>query len=75
MPDPSDLFQQWRTADRAAHAMEQLITRASLRALDGRGPAPSREEHDKVHKLQRKANDLFELAMADMRNRAEVNRY
>lgn len=75
MPNPGDLFQEWRAADRAAHAMEQMLARASLKALDGRGPAPSQEDHDKVHELQRTADDLFKLAMAEMKARAEANRH
>lgn len=74
VPDPSDLFQEWRAADRAAHAMELMLTRASLKALDGRGPAPTKEDQDKAHQLRVTAHDLFELAMAEMKARAEAHR-
>jgi hypothetical protein len=64
----NDLFQEWRTADRQAHAMEQSLTRASLAALGGTGPAPTEAERDAAHKLRKTANELFHLAMAQMRD-------
>lgn len=70
MAEAGDLFQEWRAADRAAHALEQEVVRASMAALDGKGPAPSQEAHDKAHKLRETANDLFALAMEEMRIRA-----
>jgi hypothetical protein len=69
-----DLFQEWRTADRQAHAVEQDLTRASLQALEGLGPAPTAEERETAHSLRRNANDLFHLAMAQMNDRAVANR-
>jgi hypothetical protein len=64
----NDLFQEWRTADRQAHAMEQALTRASLDALRGAGPAPPEGERDKAHGLRKTANDLFHLAVAQMKD-------
>lgn len=72
MAEAGDLFQEWRAADRAAHALEQEIVRASMRALDGNGPAPLQEAHDKAHKLRETANDLFHLAMEEMERRARA---
>jgi hypothetical protein len=74
MSGPSELFQEWRSADRAAHAVEQEVVRASMRALDGLGPAPLQEAHDRAHKLRQTANDLFALAMEEMRLRARSAR-
>jgi hypothetical protein len=48
--------------------MEQSLTRASLAALGGTGPAPTDAERDAAHKLRKTANDLFHLAMAQMRD-------
>lgn len=60
MPDPEiDLFQEWRAADRVAHAMEQQVVRSSMRAVDGLAPAPLQEQHDEAHRLREAANDLF----------------
>jgi hypothetical protein len=70
----NDLFQEWRTADRQAHAMEQALTRASLDALNGAGPAPSESERDQAHALRKNANDLFHLAMAQMKDKATANK-
>ena len=54
--------------------MELMLTRASLRALDGRGPAPTQEEQEKARQLRATAHDLFEMAMAEMKAKAEANR-
>jgi hypothetical protein len=66
----NDLFQEWRAADRQAHAMEKLITKASLAALEGQGVGPTPEDREKAHGLRHAADDLFALAMAEMKERA-----
>jgi hypothetical protein len=70
MPHHRDIFQEWRAADRAAHSLEQEVVMASMRALDGLEPAPLQEAHDRAHELRDIANDLFKLAMEDMKLRA-----
>jgi hypothetical protein len=70
----NDLFQEWRTADRQAHAMEQALTRASLAALAGAGRAPTDDERGQAHELRRTANDLFHLAMAQMKDSSLAQR-
>jgi len=65
-----NLFQEWRTADRAAHALEQAITRASLDALSGDGEPPEEELRERARKLRHTADDLFHLAMEEMNARA-----
>ena len=65
-----NLFQEWRTADRAAHALEQAITRASLDALSGNGEPPDDELRDRARNLRHTADDLFHLAMEEMKARA-----
>jgi hypothetical protein len=74
MSNPSDLFQEWRAADRAAHVLEQDVVRRSMRAIDGVEPAPLQEAHDRAHKLREIANDLFHLAMEEMKRHAAANK-
>lgn len=66
-----NVFNEWRTADRQAHALEQALSLASLSALQGQGPAPVPEDRDKARKLRQTADDLFQIAMAEMAARAE----
>jgi len=76
MPEPNEnLFNEWRAADRKAHDVEQALTRASLAALEGRGEPPSVRERERAHRLRHTADDLFQLAMAEMKARAEANRW
>jgi hypothetical protein len=72
--EAADLFREWRTADRAAHAFEQELIKSSLKALEGLGEAPAAQEKEKAHELRRTANDLFHLAMVEMKRAAEMNR-
>ncbi len=44
-----------------------------MRSLNGLCPAPAAAEHDRAHRLRRTANDLFHLAMAELKERAEAN--
>jgi hypothetical protein len=74
MLNGSDLFQEWRVADRQAHALEQSVVKRSMRSLDGLCEAPTQAEHDRAHQLRGTANDLFQLAMAEMAARAKANR-
>jgi hypothetical protein len=72
MSQGGDLFQEWRKADRTAHALERLIVRASLQSLDGKGPSPSPGDRDRALRLRRTADDLFVLAMDEMKRRADA---
>jgi hypothetical protein len=74
MPYLGEIFQEWRTADREAHAFEQQVTRATLLALEGRGPEPSPEVREKAGNMRELANDLFRLAMDEMKRRADENK-
>jgi hypothetical protein len=69
---PSDLFQEWRAADRAAHALEKSLLNESMRAIEHLESVPAAQAHDRAHKLRGIANDLFALAMAEMKARAEA---
>jgi hypothetical protein len=71
---PQGLFQEWRVADRNARAIEHALSRASLSALDGKAEPPSAEERERAKKLRETADDLFQLAMADMQLRAKNRR-
>ena len=66
-----DIFQEWRVADRAAHAAEQRVMRDAMASMDDSGPAPSREDRDAAHRLRSIANDLFVIAMAELKRRSE----
>ena len=62
----TDLFGSWRLADRAAMAATNFTVEKSMRALEGRGEPPSREEADAVKRLRSAADHQFLLAMARM---------
>lgn len=71
----ANLFNEWRAADRKAHALEQALTRASLLALEGRGEPPSARDRAQAQKLRHIAHDLFQLAMAEVKARATANHW
>lgn len=62
----TDLFQEWRVAHRAATAAEKDMLNASILALDGKGEPPSQAEALRVRRLRATADNLFQLAMAQM---------
>ena len=68
MPDDS-VFHEWRAADREAHSQERAMTRASLRALEGKGEAPSNDEREKARTLRQSADGLFQRAMHEFKLR------
>ncbi len=70
MAPPSQLFQEWRAASRALHAMELEFTRACLEAKPGSPPEAWHEGRQNLRELRERADELFELAMADMSRRA-----
>ncbi len=75
MPSSNEnLFSEWRTADRKAHLLERALSKASLRALEGHGEAPSSQDRAKAHQLRETADDLFRLAMDEMKSRATALR-
>ncbi len=55
MSNLGDLFQEWRAADRAAHALEQDVVRASMRALDGLDSPRRRRHTNPWERLKKKA--------------------
>ncbi len=69
-----NVFNEWRTADRQAHLLEQALSLASLNALQGKGPAPAAQDRERARKLRQSADDLFQHAMAELAARAANNR-
>lgn len=75
MPDSHlNVFKKWRTADRQAHDLEHALIKASLAALDGYGDPPDHNERERAQKLRHTADNLFHLAMAEMKEWSEANR-
>lgn len=70
MESEGGLFGEWRAADRLAHRMEQALSKAALRSLQGDGPPPTEEQRQQAHQLRSRADDLFQLAMDEMSTRA-----
>jgi hypothetical protein len=62
----SDIFKEWRAADQAARAAEQAMFAEAMLALDGLCHPPSPIHAQQVKTLRQSANELFELAMAQM---------
>jgi hypothetical protein len=61
-----EFFQEWRTADRVAHSAEKLVLIALMK-----GDLPSIEARAKVSHLRQAADELFDVAMAEMTAEAE----
>jgi len=66
-----DIFQEWRIADRAAHAAEQRVMRDAISSMDDSGPPPTTQDREAAHRLRSIANDLFVIAMAELKRRSE----
>ena len=62
----TDLFQEWRVANRVASTAERAMLDAFFRALDGKGEPPSQAEAQRVRRLRAAADELFQLAMAQL---------
>lgn len=71
LPDENSVFHEWRAADRDAHAQERMMAKASLRALNGEGDAPSDVEREKARTLRQTADALFQGAMHEFRKRID----
>jgi hypothetical protein len=66
----NDLFQEWRTANRQDFDAEQAILLCSIAFVDGKGDEPTAAQRDKAHRLRAQANDLFAVAMEQMKHSA-----
>lgn len=62
----SDLFAQWRSADREATLVEKAVLRSALQAFSTGQPFPPIEEFEKAQRLRVVADRLFEPAMLAM---------
>lgn len=60
----ADVFEKWRAAHQEAAAAVQELSRKSVRALEGAGEPPSREEAEQLRRLRSEADQEFEAAMA-----------
>jgi hypothetical protein len=72
MSTTGTLFSEWRVADRQASNLERELTRAWLRALEGRGEPPSDKDRDTARRLRETADDLFQLSMGEFAARARA---
>lgn len=70
MSDASDLFREWRTADKVAHELEKRLLQQAMASIDGTGEPPPLEDKEKARRLREIANDLFLIAMAEMKRQA-----
>jgi hypothetical protein len=70
MSNPRDLFQEWRLADHAAHAMEQQVVNASPASSDVDGLASPVADRVTARELRAVANDLLQQVRADIKRRA-----
>jgi hypothetical protein len=69
------LFKEWRVADRQAHALERSLSKSFLDALQGRGDPPSVDDRVRARRMRQMADDLFQVAMADLKARAGAGRH
>lgn len=70
--ESAELFRDWRVGDRNAWTLELALTRASLQALKGTRAPPTADERLRARKLGATADELSQIAMADMGRRART---
>jgi len=68
----SELFQEWRAADRAALAAEKAVLADSLRPIEAMGNSPAVYHCEKARRRRAIANDLFDIAMTAMVGQVQV---
>ena len=59
MRSTDQLLRQWRNAERIAGAAESLLITQCLAYSEGKAPAPTAENWDRVRQLRARANELF----------------
>lgn len=69
-----DLFQEWRTADRAAWAVEKVVFADSLAAIEHKSGFPAAEDLARAKHLRGIADDLYATAMHEMGEAARTLR-
>jgi hypothetical protein len=72
MPSKDLIFREWRAATRAAHLKEQALARGFLDALADNGAWPTLEARADAKKLRELADDLFQVAMAQIEEHADA---
>ena len=55
----------WREAEALAHEAERTAFAEAMQFLEGRGPAPAREQWEHCKRLRRSADDCFLRVIAD----------
>lgn len=73
-PTSTDLFHEWRVANRMATAAERSMLHTSIQALEGKGEPPSADEAQRIRRLRAAADDLFQRAMVHMTELAVMAR-
>ena len=71
MNEALDIFQEWRVADRVAQEAERRAMREAMDGYDEAGREPTSQTRDDAHRLRSIANDLFAVAMAELKRRSE----
>lgn len=62
----TELFHEWRAADRAACAAERAVTEASMRYLHDRGAPAADDKLVQAARLRELANDLLDAALSQI---------
>lgn len=73
-PGKDLLLREWRAANNKAHGMEQALARSCVAALDGKAPWPTEDERARVKAARSLADDLFQVSMAEINERARFNK-
>lgn len=63
----SDVFEAWRSADKAARSAEDAVRMAFLHALDGHGDPPAPEERERAKGLRAHADCLLQAALDELK--------
>ena len=66
----TEYFDEWRLADKIASAAEAIVLAKSLGAIEGTAELPSDDEIAHAKYLRGVANDLFRIAMEEMKRKA-----
>ena len=69
-PGKDLVFREWQVANRQAHGKEQALAQACLRAIKDACEWPTEAMRDEVKRLRYLADDLFQVAMAQIDQRA-----
>lgn len=68
------IFSEWRLANKLASQAEAVVIDGLMRMLNKQGAEPTEQEVATAKRLRGVANDLFEVAMKEMADRARALR-